>query len=273
MTCSKAFSRAPASPRTSRSSRNFPHATTSPRAGTTAGRAATGSCCHGFSGCADAARGRRRHERAAADRPLEDARQSAPHAFGAGLRRGADGGLDPAAATPRSSGPRSSWRRSCCRRSFRCLRRSRRGAPASRCAAICARSATDLRLALRSPGCMIDVPRRIRPGLMSDAIVRTLWRLFVSAPASAANGSPRRRQLTAPRLDLARLLSSDVGARSPSRCGGRGRRWFGARRLAAGDAFRGALARFAGSRALGQPVAARRRPAGDLGRPTRSALR
>ena len=46
----------------------------------TAGRGATGNCCHGFSVAGDAAI-RSRCERASADRPLEDARQSAPHAL------------------------------------------------------------------------------------------------------------------------------------------------------------------------------------------------
>ena len=52
--CSKAYSRAPASSPTSRSSRNFRRATTSPQPASTDGRAATGSCCLGSSVAADA---------------------------------------------------------------------------------------------------------------------------------------------------------------------------------------------------------------------------
>ena len=48
-TCSRACSRAPVSLRMSRSSRNFPPATTSPRSAITVGRAAIGNCCHGSS--------------------------------------------------------------------------------------------------------------------------------------------------------------------------------------------------------------------------------
>ena len=76
--------RGPAS-RTSRSSRNSPPATTSPRRASIAGRAATGSCCPGCSaGCRRA--GADKAEPRAGDRLLEDVRQSAAHPVGAGRR-------------------------------------------------------------------------------------------------------------------------------------------------------------------------------------------
>ena len=50
---------------------------------TTAGRAATGSCCRGFSGAGPRRREPSRHRATSGDRPLEDARQSASHALGA----------------------------------------------------------------------------------------------------------------------------------------------------------------------------------------------
>ena len=80
--------RAPASLPISRWSRNSRRATTWSRRASTAGRAATGSCCRGLS----AAR------RAAGARALEDAGQPAPVAVGAGEPRGARDRMDAAAA-------------------------------------------------------------------------------------------------------------------------------------------------------------------------------
>ena len=79
--CSRASSPAPVSPPMSRSSRNFPPATTSPRGATTAGRAATGSCCRGSSVAARSPAAGAAHP---GDRPLEDARQSAANSVDAG---------------------------------------------------------------------------------------------------------------------------------------------------------------------------------------------
>ncbi len=79
-TCSRAFSRARVSPPTSRWSRSSRRATTSPPRASTAGRAATGSCCRGSSVAPGAA--------IAAGRALEDARQSAAQPLAAGAAAG-----------------------------------------------------------------------------------------------------------------------------------------------------------------------------------------
>ena len=161
-------------------------ATTSPRRGSIAGRAATGSCCPGSSAAAGRAAIAARGD--PADRPLEDDRQPAPHAA-------------------RRRPPSSRWSRAGRCRS-RCRRRSG--------AAFVARDARDPRPAARSsPG---SLPRRLgiskrshlravggdlalalvrrsaswstllahQAWLMTDAIVRTLLRLFVRGGACSS---------------------------------------------------------------------------------------
>ena len=107
--CWKASSRAPAWHPTSRSSRSFRRATTSPPPASIAGYAEIGSCSPGFSAFGPKVPRRSRENADPAGRPLEDARQSAPLAFGArGAARDADRLAAADAPRPRS-GPLTSF--------------------------------------------------------------------------------------------------------------------------------------------------------------------
>ena len=192
-------------------------ATTSPPRASIAGRAATGSCCRGCSG------GRQRPACRSVGRwkMLDNLRRSL---LGAGRRslRSCVGWLLPLRGR-RSSGPASSSSTiAVAGAAAGASPRSCRGAPASRCAATCARSPPICALALRADRA---ADRRSSPHqawLMGDAIVRTLYRLFVSAPAPARMGRRRRRRRSSPRLDLAGLLPP--AWRAASLLGRRGRR-------------------------------------------------
>ena len=95
---SRAYSRARASPRMSKSSRNSPPATTSAPFAITGGRAATGNCCPGYLGARLHPGSRRGVERPTSDRTLENVGQSAPHALGACCGPRVARGLDPPAS-------------------------------------------------------------------------------------------------------------------------------------------------------------------------------
>ena len=102
--CSRASSRAPAWPPTSRSSRSSRRATTSPPRASIAGRAATGSCCRGSSAAATrAAIAARRIPLIGRWKMLDNLRRSlsAPASVAA-----LAGGLAAAAARRAASGPR-----------------------------------------------------------------------------------------------------------------------------------------------------------------------
>ena len=213
--CSRASSPAPAWPPTSRSSRNSRRATTSPPRASIAGRAATGSCCPGSS----AARRRRRRAAAApsGDRPLEDARQSAPHAVGAGCRSSRSLAGWTAAARGRAGLDRASSSLTIALPTLLPVARrpSCRGVPASRCAAICARSPLISRSRWRRSALLDHLPRP--PGLAdarrdrADAVPAVR-----DAAGTCSNGSPRHRRRSAARLDLRRLLSRGWPAASCS---------------------------------------------------------
>ena len=203
----------------------------------------------------------------AADRPLEDARQSAAHAVGAGRRRSRcwPAGLLPLAAAlglDRLRPARRSRCRRCCR-SFAAIVPRRAGHHAAQPSARARRRSAAG--AARRPRLLVDLP-----GASGLADGRCDRADAVPAVRHAAgicwSGSRRRRRAIGPRLDLRRLLSPD-GRRRRHR-----RRW---RRSSSGAVGGAALAArrcrssllwlvVAGDRALGQPVAARRRPAGGL---------
>ena len=157
---------------------------------------------------------RGRHQPSSADRPLEDARQSAPDAVGAGQH----------------SGPVGGWTLPFARRAVWTgfiLATHRRAAPAARVAGIVPRRAGSRRGShLRALGAICGSRcRRSRllvtflahqAWLMADAIVRTLFRLFVShrrllewVTAAQAQGQPAARS--------PRLLSADGRRRRRSR--------------------------------------------------------
>ena len=240
------------------------------RCATIAGRAATGSCCRGFSGAAGS---RGRADRASAhsgDRPLENAGQSAAHAVGAGWRSRLAGRMD--AAVRRRSGldhfRRS--RRSCCRRLIPVVRRDpsaprrhhARAAICARSAAICGSPATQSALHGHVPGASGVADERCDRAHLVPSVRH--------APQSARMGHRRPRRRSAP----GSIFSASIGA-WPAPWSSPPRRSFvawlsGHGSVAAGGAIRGALGRFAGGRALGQPVAARRRAARRCRTPTRA---
>ena len=192
----------------------------------------------------------------AGDRPLEDARQSAAHAVGAGCRPRLAGGMDPAvrrsgdldrlrARDDRAADPHS------CRRAVD---------PGS--AGITVRShlgalGADLRLALAQSALMISFLAH-QAWLMGDAIVRTLVRLFVTR-RHLLEWIPAAQAAIGPRLDLLgfyrRMAGAVVIAAVAALVAASGR----ARDVAAGAAVRGALDRLAGDRPLDEPVACRGR--------------
>ncbi len=184
--CSRACSPAPASPPTSRSSRSFPPATTSPPASPSLGarrlaaaavdpRARTDGVCG-----SDA-------QRDPGDRPLEDARQSAADALGAGRRPRLAGRLDAAVQRRARLDRASCSRRSCCRPCSRCI-----GAIVPRRAGIDARQPSArprrrLRLALTQSALQVAFLAH-QAWLMGDAIGRTLYPAVRHPPASARMG-------------------------------------------------------------------------------------
>ena len=158
--------------------------------------------------------------------------------------------------------------------SCRCWPRSCRAAPASRCAATCARSPRDLRLAAVADRACWSRSSPHQAWLMADAIVRTLFRLFVSAPATARMGH----------------RGAGEGRRRGSICAGSTGGWRAASRSASALPcvvavaragawpLAAAVRRCCGSRRpaialLGEPVAARRAAALAVRRRRRAALR
>ena len=133
--------------------------------------------------------------RPSGDRPLEDARQSAPHPVGALRDPGLARGLAPAVRMRPWSGPASSSRRSPCRRDSR-----HRGHPAAprrdhRWRSHLRALGGDLRLALTLSALTVMFLAH-QAWLMGDAIVRTLF-ASSSAASICSNGSRRRRRPTA----------------------------------------------------------------------------
>ena len=197
MICSRASSRAPDWFPMSRSWRNFRRATTSPRRASIAGPAAIGSCCRGFSGAERPTTDKSRHRGDSRDRPLEDDRQSAPLAFAAGgVCRFAGGWTLPLAAA-------EVWTALSCWRSRR-RRFSLSSSASCREPLGISRWSRVRAVGLGHQGCVAAdrAPVTLLPHqawLMTDAIVRTLFRLFVShrmllewitaAQAKSARGS------------------------------------------------------------------------------------
>ena len=204
--CSRASSPAPGWPRTSRSSRSFPPATTSPRA--RQHRWARGDWQllpwmfgRGRRGAIDV----RSHSAIGRWKMLDNLRRtlSAPAcvlALLAGLA------LPFAAA---SCGPASSWRRSCCRRCSRSSPPSCRAAP-DHAAQPLGALGSDLWLALAQSALVVTFLAH-QAWLMGDAIARTLVRLFVTR-RNLLEWVTAAQATLGPRLDLARLLSRMAGS-------------------------------------------------------------
>ena len=122
----------------------------------------------------------------------------------------------------------------------------------------------DLRIALTQAALVVTFLAH-QAWLMGDAIARTLWRLFVTR-RHLLEWVPAAQATIGPRLDLLgfyRLMAGGVAlgvlAVPVSLLSEHGT-------LAAGGAARRAVARFAGDRALGQPLAPDRRPDRRIGR-------
>ena len=228
-----------------------------------AGRAATGSCCRGSAGTPPATgpRARRRSGRSAAGRCSTTcgARCRPPPAVVALLA----GWTLPLPARARLDGFRPA-RRSRCPTLLPVL-----AAILPRRAGITARSHLRRarprhRLAAAQTGCWSSPSSPHQAWLMVDAIVRTLFRLFVTPPPPARMGHGRPGAATARALDLAGLLPARWPAALARRC-----RW---PRSSSGTHGRDALAR---RRAVRARLVRSRRPsrAGSACRPGRAGQR
>ena len=193
-------------------------------------------------------------QRDSGDRPLEDARQSAADAVGAGGHSSPCWPAGPcrfdAAAVWTVLRPRDDRAADL---DSRRRRRSSRGGPASRCAATSARSAPISGCALAQSALMITFLAH-QAWLMADAIARTLVRLFVTR-RHLLEWVTAAQATIGPRLDFCGFYRRMAGGgrhRALWRCSSAGR---GAGDLAARAAVRGALDRVAGDRALDQPIA------------------
>ena len=212
---SKASSRARASRPTSRWSRNFPPATTSPPRASIAGRAATGSCCRGSSaGAAPAARDARRVPAIGRWKMFDNLRRtlSAPAAVvallagwtaaAAGRARSGRGFV---LLDDRAADAAAGLSAACCR-----------AAPASRCAATCGALGSGSRAwrcAQTALARHVPRPSGLADGRRDRAHAVSPGR---QPPAPARVDARPRRPSSAPRAGLARLLPPDGRRRRAS---------------------------------------------------------
>ena len=263
-TCWRASSRAPGWSPTSRSSRSSRRATTSPRRASIAGRAAIGSCFPGSSAAGGTRAATRPARAIPVDRPLEDARQPAPHAVGAGRLPRPAGGMDAAARRRRGLDrvrPRDDRAaRACCPFVAGIVPRRLGISKRSHLRAVGAD------LALASVADRVPGHAARASGVVDDRRHRAHALPSVRAAPAHARVGHRRAGEVQPAARCPRVLPAD-GRRRRARRGGRGRRRLRrARRLADRGSIRDPVDAVAGRRAVGEPSAAAGGPQAGLRR-------